>query len=103
MAMDILTYDLNQVAKKMRELESKRKVIDRLVGGVVEIKLKTLSADCFRDNSCSRYCYILTIFYPTKEDGGYTNFEKDFDTADELSKYLDAMEDALRISHGEEL
>jgi hypothetical protein len=99
----IESFDIVEVMRKFDRLNAIRKVVAELLKAEVEIKVKTISKDCFHDDDCGKYCYILTIFYPLKEEDSSSWFEKYFDTADELYSYLDAMEDALRISHGEEV
>lgn len=95
------SIDLGDLIRKFDRLSTQKKRVASLLKAEVNIDIKTMSGEKCGLN-CDLFFLCLTISYPLKEDGGNTEFEREFRSTDELSAYLDAMENALLVSKGEE-
>ena len=101
--MDINYYGLTEMAATLNLIEAKRKAfVEAKYIPYMEIRLKTLEEFHNEVDDCNSYCFLVTIGYSTKTKKNPIIHEKYFRSADELLHYLNAMEDAFRISHREE-
>jgi len=101
--MDINYYGLSEMAVTLNLIEAKRKAfLEAKYIPYMEIRLKTFEEFHNETDDCNSYCFLLTTGYSTKKSKNPIINEKYFRTADELLKYLRAMEDAFRISNREE-
>ena len=95
------SIDLGDLIRKFDRLSAQKKRVASLLKAEVNIDIKTMSGEKCGLN-CDLFYFNLTVFYPLKEDGSNSYYEREFNSSDELSAYLDAMENALMIANGEE-